>query len=134
MPRSKPNVTIATRQPSFSSPTRFATGMRTSVRNISLNSLLSVSDFMGRTSMPGVSIGITSHVMPLCFGAVASVRTSSSQKSATWALLVQIFWPLTTYSSPSRTPVVRSDARSEPASGSEKPWHQMCSPLRIPGR
>ena len=39
VPRSKLNVTIATRQPSFSSPTRLATGMRTSSRNISLNSL-----------------------------------------------------------------------------------------------
>ena len=34
-----------------------------------------------------------------------------------------------TYSSPSRTARVRSDARSEPASGSLKPWHQRSRPL-----
>ncbi len=45
--------------------------------------------------MPGVSIGMTIQVMPRCFGASGSVRTSSSQKSATWACEVQIFWPVT---------------------------------------
>jgi hypothetical protein len=35
--------------------------------------------------------------------------------------------PLTTKSSPSRTARVRSDARSDPASGSDMPWHQMSS-------
>ena len=49
VPRSKLKVTMATRQPSFSSPTRFSTGMRTSSRNISLNSLTPVSVFIGRT-------------------------------------------------------------------------------------
>ena len=39
-----------------------------------------------------------------------------------------------TYSSPSRVAVVRSDARSEPASGSLKPWHQRSRPLMSPGR
>ena len=41
---------------------------------------------------------------------------------------VQILWPLITQSSPSRTAFVRSDARSLPASGSEKPWHHASSP------
>ena len=71
--------------------------------------------------------------MPRCLGASGSVRTSSSHQSATCASVVQIFWPVMTQSSPSRTAVVRSDARSEPASGSEKPWHQMSSPRRIRG-
>ena len=35
------------------------------------------------------------------------------------------------YSSPSRTARVRSDARSEPADGSENPWHQTVSPFRM---
>ena len=39
-----------------------------------------------------------------------------------------------TYSSPSRSARVRSDARSEPASGSLNPWHQRSRPLTIPGR
>ncbi len=70
---------MATRQPSFSSPTRFSTGMRTSSRNISLNSLTPVSVLIGRISMPGESIGMISQVMPLCLGASGSVRTRSSQ-------------------------------------------------------
>ena len=48
--------------------------------------------------------------------------------------MVQIFWPLTMYSSPSRTAVVRSDARSEPASGSEKPWHHQMSRFAVGAR
>src|SRR5262245_34073301 len=39
-----------------------------------------------------------------------------------------------TYSSPSRVAVVRNDARSDPASGSLKPWHQRSRPLIRPGR
>ncbi len=36
--------------------------------------------------------------------------------------------PVTTYSSPRRSARVRSEARSEPACGSEKPWHHTLSP------
>ena len=53
--------------------------------------------------------------------------------SACCAMLVQIFWPLTTKSSPSSTARVCRDARSDPELGSEKPWHQISSPLRILG-
>ena len=56
------------------------------------------------------------------------VRTRSSHWSATSAWDVQIFDPVTTYSSPSLTALVRSEARSLPASGSLKPWHQTSSP------
>ena len=70
---------MATRQPSFSSPTRLATGTRTSSRNSSLNSDEPRTVRSGRTSMPGVSIGRMSQVMPACFLASGSVRTSSSQ-------------------------------------------------------
>ena len=47
--------------------------------------------------------------------------------------MFHVFWPLTTQQSPSRTADVRSDARSEPAFGSEKPWHQMSSPRSMRG-
>ncbi len=57
--------------------------------------------------------------MPRCFGASGSVRASMNIQSARWAPEVQIFWPLMTYSSPSRTARVCSDARSDPAPGSE---------------
>ena len=52
-----------------------------------------------------------------------------------WApKLVQIFWPLITQSSPSRTAWVFSEARSLPAFGSLMPMHQVVSPDRILGR
>lgn len=87
----------------------------------------------GRTVTPGASMGIASQVMPRCLeGASGSVRTSSSHQSATSACEVQIFCPVTTYASPSRTALVRSEARSEP-SGSLKPWHQTSSPRRTGG-
>ncbi len=70
---------MATRQPSFSSPTRLATGTRTSSKNTSLNSSEPAMVRSGRMSMPGVSMGRISQVMPLCFGASGSVRTSISQ-------------------------------------------------------
>jgi hypothetical protein len=96
VPRSKLNVTMATRHPSSSGPTRLATGTRTSSRNTSLNSVDPAMVRNGRISMPGLSIGRISHVMPRCFGASGLVRTSSSQWSATCANEVQIFWPVMT--------------------------------------
>ena len=56
--------------------------------------------------------------MPLWGGASGSVRVASQTQSAVSPLVVQIFCPLTTYSSPSRTARVLRDARSVPASGS----------------
>ena len=47
--------------------------------------------------------------------------------------MFHVFWPLTTKWSPSRTARHRSDARSLPAFGSEKPWHQMSSPRSMRG-
>src|SRR3954466_264002 len=44
---------------------------------------------------------------------------------------VQTFWPVTTHEPLSLTARVFSDARSEPDSGSEKPWHQISSAERI---
>src|SRR3954465_15590817 len=48
-----------------------------------------------------------------------------------WASVVQTFCPETTHSSPSLTALVFSEARSEPDSGSEKPWHQISSQGRV---
>ena len=63
--------------------------------------------------------------------APGSVRTRKNPHSATCAMLVQTFWPLMTYESPSRTACVWRLARSLPALGSEKPWHQISSAFRI---
>ena len=69
--------------------------------------------------------------MPRCFLASGSVRTRQKIQSPYWPSVVQVFWPLTTNSSPSRTAVVRSEARSEPASGSEKPCDHQMSRLAV---
>ncbi len=71
--------------------------------------------------------------MPLRFGRSGSVRASSRHQSACIPPLAHSFWPLTTNVSPSLRAVVRRHARSEPASGSEKPCTQI-SPSRIAGR
>ena len=67
----------------------------------------------------------------MCLGASVSVRATSMHHLAWWAKVVHTFCPVTTQSSPSRTAWVFTDARSEPESGSEKPWHQISSPDRI---
>jgi hypothetical protein len=53
--------------------------------------------------------------------------------SACCASVVQVFWPLTIQSSPSRSARVVSEARSDPAFGSEKPGHHQSSTLAIRG-
>lgn len=72
--------------------------------------------------------------MPLCFAASLSVRTKATHQSACWAPLVHNFWPLITHLSPLSSAWVRSPARSDPAPGSEKPWHHWISPFSIGGR
>ena len=43
--------------------------------------------------------------------------------------MVHTFCPLTTHSSPSRTPFADNPAKSEPALGSLNSWHQISSPV-----
>ncbi len=71
---------------------------------------------------------------PLCLGASVSVRATSMHHLEYWAPLVHTFWPVTTQSPSSLTARVLSEARSEPASGSENPWHQISSPVTIGAR
>ena len=73
----------------------------------------------GRTSIPGESIGTMITEMPRCLGASWSVRTQSHSCVAMCARLFQIFCPLMTHSSPSRSARVFRLARSVPAFGSE---------------
>ena len=84
--------------------------------------------------MPGRSIGTMKYEMPVYFDVSVSVRAMRMPNLATCASDVQIFWPLTTNTSPSRTARVLRLARSEPASGSEKSWHHSSSPRSIGGR
>ena len=57
--------------------------------------------------------------IPSCCFASLDVRTRQKIQSAHWAWVVQILEPFRTYSSPSRTALICSDARSEPEPGSE---------------
>ena len=57
--------------------------------------------------MPGRSIGMMKYEMPVYFDVSVSVRAMRMPNFATWASDVQIFWPLTTNTSPSRTARVR---------------------------
>ena len=61
-----------------------------------------------------------------------SVFVTSTMKSARAPLVMNIFEPLITYSSPSRIALVRMPATSEPAPGSVIPSAPIFSPL-IPG-
>src|SRR5439155_959655 len=67
--RSNWSVVIATCQPSFSRPTRFAFGTRTSSKNTSLNSASPVICTSGRTVIPGLRMSTSRYEMPRCFGA-----------------------------------------------------------------
>ncbi|MCY1225205.1 hypothetical protein D9M72_373950 [compost metagenome] len=48
-------------------------------------------------------------------------------------LLMKVLLPLMTYSSPSRTAVVRSAFTSEPPPGSVMATARICSPAQMPG-
>ncbi len=72
--------------------------------------------------------------MPWCLGTSGSVRASRTAKSARSAHVVQIFWPVITQSSPSRSARVDSEARSLPDPGSLNSWHQISSARVIGGR
>ena len=72
--------------------------------------------------------------MPRCLDASGSVRAPSQYQSAKWAEVVQIFRPLSTHPSPSRTAFSAIAAASDPAWGSEYPIANSISPRMIRGR
>lgn len=125
---------MAVDQPSPTRPTTLPALVRASVRKTSLNEECPAALTIGRTTTPGWSMGTSRNDRPRCFAALGSVRASRKIQFAVVPADVQILWPLITHSSPSSTPLVRTEARSEPASGSEKPWHHRCLPLRMRGR
>ena len=73
---------------------------------------------MGCRSNPGELVGTRNMVMPLCLGSVGSVLVIRKIWVANWALVVKIFCPLMTHSSPSRSARVLALAMSDPPSGS----------------
>lgn len=65
--------------------------------------------------------------------ALGSVLTANTTMSAEPPLVMNVLDPLTTYSSPRRTAVVRIALRSDPAPGSLIPIAPMTSPVAIGG-
>ena len=59
------------------------------------------------------------------------VRTRQMPQSASLAMLVHTFWPLSSQPPSVRVPVVVRAARSEPASGSLKSWHHEIVPSSV---
>ena len=70
----------------------------------------------------------TNAVMPF-FPAARSVTASTTQMSATLPFVMNIFVPLSTHASPSRTAVVRMPPASEPVPGSVSPQQPTFSPF-----
>ena len=131
--RSVASVDMATRQPSPGAPSTQSSGTNTLSRKTSLNMVRPVISRSGRMSMPGACMSTRKYVIPWCFRA-GSVRARQMAQSAWRARDVHTFWPLSSQPPPtSPSPfsagraLVRSDARSEPASGSLNSWHQVIS-------
>jgi len=85
-------------------------------------------------SKPGVPSSTAMSEIPVYGGsAFASVLAATSTRSQSRPLLMNVFWPLMMYASPSFTAVVRMDARSDPAPGSVMAMAVTISPLAHPG-
>ena len=106
--RSFMSVVSATVQPWLTSPRRWSSGTRTSLKNTSLNEAPPVIWRSGRTSTPGACMSTTKPVRPLCFGRSGSVRQMISPMSLYCAPDVHTFWPVMIHSSPSRSALVCS--------------------------
>ena len=89
---------------------------------------------IGRTSTPGVVMSMSSIEMPACFFTSGSVRTSVKIQSPYWPSVVQVFWPLTTQSSPSRTAVVRRRRGRSRRRARRSPATTRCRGWRSSGR
>ena len=79
--RSFMSVVKATVQPSLTSPSRWSSGTRTSLKNTSLNEAPPVIWRSGRTSTPGACMSTMNPVRPLCLGLSGSVRQMISPMS-----------------------------------------------------
>src|ERR1019366_3066102 len=102
-------------------------------KNDSQNTDLPLISRIGFGRTPGSSMSISRKLIPSCFFTVGSVRTRQKIQSEKCAFDVQILCPLTRKCSPCNTARVDRLARSDPAPGSEYPWHQRISPRTIFG-
>ena len=120
-PRSNASSPIATCQPLPGVETRFSAAVRAPSKKVSLNSASPLICRIGRIVIPGWSIGMRRKVRPFGPFDPSSLRVTTKIQSQICARLVQIFWPSTTHSpvASSTRARVRTEARSDPAFGSE---------------
>ncbi len=131
-PRSLPAVDIAIRQPCPGSPITSSSGTKTSSRNSSAKAGLPSRRAMGRTVAPGARRSNIRYVRPWWrFGASGSVRNRPNARSAKAARDDQVFWPDSSQPPATRVALDLSDARSEPASGSDHACAQTTSPVAM---
>src|SRR4029453_13311065 len=123
--RVKSRVFIAILKPSPSSPSLYSTGTRTSWK-ASADVSVARWPILSRcfsTVTPSSEVGTTNAESPLC-PLLLSVEAKTTSQSAWPAFVMNIFEPLMTYSSPSRTAVVWIPETSDPACGSLRPNEQ----------
>jgi hypothetical protein len=90
---------------------------------------------MGRTVTPGARRSNITYVSPWCgFGVAGSLRNRPNARSANAARDDHVFCPLKRQPPSVRTALDLSEARSEPASGSDHACAQITSPDAIGGR
>ncbi|MNV60861.1 hypothetical protein D3C71_1533410 [compost metagenome] len=89
---------------------------------------------MGRTVTPGSDRSTITCDKPWCLSSgPPEVRTSAIMYWQWWALVVQIFWPLSRKPWSLATARVATLARSEPALGSLMPMQKKASPRQTRG-
>ena len=89
--------------------------MSSNVSSLVTEARIDILCLMARPEKPGVSVGTTKPRMP------SSVCAHTTTTSATLPLVIHIFAPLSTQSSPSRLARVRMPLGLEPWSGSVRP-------------
>ena len=121
-------------KPMLSSPMISASVTRTFSKNsseVSDSSMPTLSSLRPRLK-PSLVASMPNRVMP--FGPFSgSVRAAVMIRSPEKPLVMKVLEPLMTHSSPSRTAVVFSAARSEPPDGSVMPMPSRISPEATPG-
>ena len=136
VPRSKRRVTFATRQPSFSSPMRFAIGHAGAVEEdlaevaVALEGVEGADVHAGlvhRQDQPGDALVLR---QASAIGADEELAVVGDVGAGA-PDLVAFHHVVVARRGQAR---VRRAARSEPASGSEKPWHQTCVALEDGGQ
>jgi len=94
-------------------------GATASVKKVSQKGEAPAISAIGRVSIPGWCMSTSMKEMPSCFLALKSVRVSRPHQSEYCAPLVHVFWPLMVQWSPASMALVCSEAKSDPALGSE---------------